>query len=1043
MNTRSSIPMGSFVGRLSSRKGPKITTSMIDGPVSATGTFSPAEQTELTSIKTSLQKLLVIEKQQYDQLGDRILRTARESERERLQSKENQAEANKPKSKDDAKKNPVVKGALSGLDKLFGFFGDLIKWFVGYKIVEWVSKKENLKKVQNFSKLFLGIIKFVSTVVGFGVDKLLGGIDKLVNGDGVSKAFGVLEAVVGFFTLKWLANPLKIISDIKGIAGLFTKTIPSTINGIINFFTNLIPTAATQAVDNAVKEGFKGADAWAKNFPKEAAAHAAKQAAGQATEQAAKTGGKTVAKVAAGGVAKAAGKGAAKVGGKSLIKKIPVLGAIASGFFAVDRASKGDWLGAGMEVASGGASLIPGFGTAASIGIDAALIARDIAKENNKKELPKLAKGGIVTKPTKAIVGEAGPEAILPLDKLSSFSGKGFSKDVNKVIPDFMKLLTLPFKIVGATIIGMTSMIPGIGPLVLPLISSVASMFGVPQSIVQGFNKAKGFAVSKFQETGKSIAKLFGEKPPIISKKGGSSFSPSGDNSVRGLLGNILSALISKNGSETTTPSEPPTPPGTGTPSPDSGSPKVGGSAKPLPQNASLAKAGDAKVQNVAGTVEDLKSKGYNYVSGTDNRFFQDDQGRLYEAKTTRNNTSLASMMGVGKDIYSLRAVTQDQIDKGFTHAGDPSTVGNKNQQQIQRQLELFRIINKGGTLEKETTGTQTQIKENGKWQTKAPGGKIDGVGQGDKIHALLEPQEYVLNRNAVKGMGGPGVLDKINFGMFPRFASGGHVVTSMPFQNRNIPGVSSGMHMGADVGANYEPLKAYIDGEVLQTSPPASAAGYGPKWVVWKGSDGRGHMFAHMSQVFVKKGDKLRKGRKIGISGSAGTGPHLHWEVSTNPADVGQDKSSKRSRLNPIAIFGSEAPFGGDIKPGEGSTDVAGKSQSGAEPGGETVDYANVAKMLGQLYKGLSGTKVPEAPSLPPAAAPSPTPSKSPQSLNSAQRTNNNVMSNLYSRSSGGNVVNLNDPNKVITQSSTQPIVATLGNTLPSTPLTLFPLNP
>ena len=38
----------------------------------------------------------------------------------------------------------------------------------------------------------------------------------------------------------------------------------------------------------------------------------------------------------------------------------------------------GDWTGAALELASGAASTFPGAGTAAAVGIDAALIARDI-----------------------------------------------------------------------------------------------------------------------------------------------------------------------------------------------------------------------------------------------------------------------------------------------------------------------------------------------------------------------------------------------------------------------------------------------------------------------------------------------------------------------------------------------------------------------------------------------------------------------------------------------------------------------------------------
>ena len=50
----------------------------------------------------------------------------------------------------------------------------------------------------------------------------------------------------------------------------------------------------------------------------------------------------------------------------------------------------------------------------------------------------------------------------------------------------------------------------------------------------------------------------------------------------------------------------------------------------------------------------------------------------------------------------------------------------------------------------------------------------ITGGRTGDRNLALLEDGEYVLNRNAVKAMGGPSSLDSLNFGAFPRFANGG-----------------------------------------------------------------------------------------------------------------------------------------------------------------------------------------------------------------------------------------------------------------------------
>ena len=77
------------------------------------------------------------------------------------------------------------------------------------------------------------------------------------------------------------------------------------------------------------------------------------------------------------GGTKALGKVAGKTVLKSVLKKLPIIGAIAGLGFAAARAAKGDFTGAAMEAASGIASTLPGAGTAASVGIDAALAARD------------------------------------------------------------------------------------------------------------------------------------------------------------------------------------------------------------------------------------------------------------------------------------------------------------------------------------------------------------------------------------------------------------------------------------------------------------------------------------------------------------------------------------------------------------------------------------------------------------------------------------------------------------------------------------------
>jgi hypothetical protein len=105
--------------------------------------------------------------------------------------------------------------------------------------------------------------------------------------------------------------------------------------------------------------------------------------------------------------AKSVGKVAGSAIAKSLGKKIPLVGLGLGAIFAAQRAMQGDFVGAGLELASGAASTVPGIGTAGSIGIDAALAARDFAGMET---------GGITTKERIVKTSEGNkPEGWFPL----------------------------------------------------------------------------------------------------------------------------------------------------------------------------------------------------------------------------------------------------------------------------------------------------------------------------------------------------------------------------------------------------------------------------------------------------------------------------------------------------------------------------------------------------------------------------------------------------------------------------------------------------
>ena len=107
--------------------------------------------------------------------------------------------------------------------------------------------------------------------------------------------------------------------------------------------------------------------------------------------------------------AKLASKALGKGIGKSVLKKIPVIAGLAGIAFGIQRAMEGDFLGAGLEIASGvmGAT---GVGAGASLAIDGFLLARDMG-------VTPFAQGGIITKPTMGLVGETGQaEGVFPLE---------------------------------------------------------------------------------------------------------------------------------------------------------------------------------------------------------------------------------------------------------------------------------------------------------------------------------------------------------------------------------------------------------------------------------------------------------------------------------------------------------------------------------------------------------------------------------------------------------------------------------------------------
>ena len=87
--------------------------------------------------------------------------------------------------------------------------------------------------------------------------------------------------------------------------------------------------------------------------------------------------------------------------------------------------------------------------------------------------------------------------------------------------------------------------------------------------------------------------------------------------------------------------------------------------------------------------------------------------------------------------------------------------------------------------------------------------------------------------------------------------------------------------HLGVDIAAPVgTPIVAAADGVVALAHADMFFTG---RTLVLDHGLGLGSVYAHMSAVSVKPGDRVRRGQRVGAIGRSGrvTGPHLHWSLT------------------------------------------------------------------------------------------------------------------------------------------------------------------
>ena len=121
-----------------------------------------------------------------------------------------------------------------------------------------------------------------------------------------------------------------------------------------------------------------------------------------------------------------------------------------------------------------------------------------------------------------------------------------------------------------------------------------------------------------------------------------------------------------------------------------------------------------------------------------------------------------------------------------------------------------------------------------------------------------------------------------------------GNAPITSPFGPRESPGgVGSTNHNGIDLGvAEGTPVPTPVDGTVDDVgSQGGPGSGYG-NFVVIKDGKGMYHLFAHLSEQCVQKGDTVKSGTIVAKSGNTGasTGPHLHYTVTSDQSCAGMN---------------------------------------------------------------------------------------------------------------------------------------------------------
>ena len=197
----------------------------------------------LNSIRSSLEQILEVEKQQRDSIQESILNFAKTDEQAKRTAEQQKQEAKKPTRKRDRAGGAIKNLAAGPLE--------ILQEFIKFGILNWIGDPRNKQAVQNIVKFFRGMIdvlKWTWKWIGAPLAKTIG-----IIGGPVLKTFGSFFTLLGnLFTGKIFTDPKEFFRSLLDFPVQLINMIPDIIGGFIRWIGGALWGATTGIIGGII-----------------------------------------------------------------------------------------------------------------------------------------------------------------------------------------------------------------------------------------------------------------------------------------------------------------------------------------------------------------------------------------------------------------------------------------------------------------------------------------------------------------------------------------------------------------------------------------------------------------------------------------------------------------------------------------------------------------------------------------------------------------------------------------------------------------------